>query len=147
VIRQDQVRLVADDQAVADVDAEPGQHVDFGEQRRRVDDDAVADDASDAVVQDARGDEMQDVLLPAHVDRVAGVVAALIAGHHVEARRHQIDDLALAFIAPLGAQHCDVHEAPILAARGPSAAAFDARQGRRAGVAPPGEVKKKRSAG
>ena len=33
VIRQDQVRLVADEQAIADVDAEPGQLVDLGEQR------------------------------------------------------------------------------------------------------------------
>src|SRR4029079_18139828 len=117
VIRQDEVRLVADEQAIADVDAQPGPHVDLGEQRRRVDDHAVADDAGDAVVQDAGRDEVQDVLLAAHVDGVAGVVTALIAGHHVEPRRHQIDDLALAFIAPLGAQHCDVHEAPILAAR------------------------------
>ena len=110
VVRQDQVRLVADEQAAADVDAEPGQLVHLREQRRRIDDHAVADDAGDAVVQDAGRDEVQDELLAAHVDRVAGVVAALVARHDVEARRQQIDDLALAFIAPLGAQHCDVHE-------------------------------------
>ena len=48
VIRQDQVRLVADEQPVADVDAGRGQLVDLGEQRLRIDHDAVADDAGDA---------------------------------------------------------------------------------------------------
>ena len=37
------------------------------------------------------------------VDGVTGVVAALIARDDVEARRQQIDDLALAFVAPLRA--------------------------------------------
>jgi hypothetical protein len=29
-------------------------------------------------------------------------------------RRQQIDDLALAFVTPLGAEHCDVHNRCIL---------------------------------
>ena len=62
VIRQDQVRLVADEQPVADVDAEPRQLVDLGEQRLRIDDHAVADDAGDAGVQDARRDQAQHEL-------------------------------------------------------------------------------------
>ena len=37
---------LVDTKALADVDAEPGQHVDLGEQCRRIDHDAVADDAS-----------------------------------------------------------------------------------------------------
>ena len=48
------------------------------------------------------------------VDGVAGVVAALIARDDREVRRQQVDDLALAFVAPLGAQHCDVHDCCIL---------------------------------
>ena len=84
-----------------------GQLVDLREQRLRIDDDAVADDADDAVVQDAGRDQVQDELLAADVDRVAGVVAALIARHDREARRQQVDDLALAFVAPLGAEHDD----------------------------------------
>ena len=47
VIRQDEVRLVADDQPVADVDAGLRELVDLGEQRLGIDDDAVADDAGD----------------------------------------------------------------------------------------------------
>ena len=46
VVRQDEVRLVADDQPVADRDAGGRELVDLGEQRLRVDDHAVADDAA-----------------------------------------------------------------------------------------------------
>ncbi len=110
VIRQDEVRLVADHQAVADVDAQFLQRVDLREQRLRIDDHAVADDAGDPGMQDARGDQMEDELLAVDVDRVSGVVAALIAGDDLETRRQQVDDLALAFVSPLGAKNCDVHE-------------------------------------
>ena len=47
----------------ADVDAEPRQFVELGEQRLRIDDDAVADDADDAGVQDAGRNQVQDELL------------------------------------------------------------------------------------
>ena len=42
-------------------------------------------------------------LLAAHDDRVAGVVAAVVAGDDLDPRRQEVDDLALAFVAPLGA--------------------------------------------
>ena len=42
------------------------------------------------------------------VDGVAGVVAALIARDGREVRREHVDDLALAFVAPLRAEHGDV---------------------------------------
>src|SRR5438105_12898304 len=41
---------------------------------------------------------------------MAGVVTALIAHDDVEALGEQIDDLAFALIAPLGADDCDNHE-------------------------------------
>ena len=105
MIGQDQVRLVADQHPVADVDPVPRQLVDLGEQRLRIDDDAVADDAGDAGVQDAGRNETQDELRAVHVDRVTGVVPSLIAADDREMRREEIDDLALALIAPLRAQH------------------------------------------
>ena len=37
-----------------------------------------------------------------------GVVAAVVAGHHLHARGEQVDDLALALVAPLGAGDHDV---------------------------------------
>ncbi len=86
-----------------------GQLFDLLEQRLRIDDDAVADDAHHAVVQDAGRDQVQHELLAADVDGVAGVVAALVARHPLEARRHQVDDLALAFVAELGAENDNVH--------------------------------------
>ena len=61
VIRQDEVRLVADDQAIADV-TPAAQLVDLREQRVRIDDDAVADDAGDTLVQDARRQQTQHEL-------------------------------------------------------------------------------------
>src|SRR5437764_1155391 len=40
---------------------------------------------------------------------MAGVVTTLIAHDNIEALGQQIDDLAFAFIAPLGADDCDNH--------------------------------------
>ena len=93
--------------------AEPGELVELGEQRLRIDDHAVADDAGDAGMQDAGRNQVQDELLAVDVDGVARVVAALVARHDGEARRQQVDNLALALIAPLGAQHRDVHDASV----------------------------------
>ena len=47
-------------------------------------------------------------LLFADEDGVAGVVAALIARHDIEVLGEEIDDLSLAFVAPLRAQDDDV---------------------------------------
>ena len=109
VIRQDQVRLVADRQAVAHLDAVLRQRLDLLEQRLRIDDDAVADHAADAVVQDAGRQQVQDELRAADQHRVAGVVAALVPGDDREVRGEQVDDLALALVAPLRANHRNVH--------------------------------------
>ena len=80
VIRQDEVRLVADDNPVADVDAGAGELVDFGEQRLRIDDHAVADDARDAGMQNAGRNQPQHELRAVDVHGVPGVVSALIPG-------------------------------------------------------------------
>ena len=54
--------------------------------------------------QNAARNQLQDELLVADEDGVAGVVAALVARHDVEAFGEEIDDLPLALVAPLGAQ-------------------------------------------
>jgi hypothetical protein len=46
---------------------------------------------------------LQDELLAVDGYCMTGVVAAGIAGHDLEALRQYIDDLALALVAPLGA--------------------------------------------
>ena len=53
--------------------------------------------------QDAGGDEVQDVFRAADDDGVAGVVAALGADDDVGLLGEDVDDLAFAFVAPLGA--------------------------------------------
>src|SRR5439155_7597147 len=104
------VRFVADENAIADVDAILGQLVHLGKQRRRIDDDAVADDARDARVQDARRNQPQNELRAVHEHGVARVVSALIARDDREMRREEIDDLAFPFVAPLRAQHNEIHK-------------------------------------
>ena len=86
-----------------------GELVDFREERLRIDDDAVADDAGDAGMQDAGRNQPQDELRAADVHRVAGVVSALIARDDREMRREQVDDFAFAFIAPLRTEHREIH--------------------------------------
>ena len=106
VVRHDQVRVGADAQ-VAHVHAALAQTVDLRRQDRGVDNDAVADDAGRLGVEDPGGDQVElEGLLAAH-DRMAGVVAALEAHHGCGALGQQVYDLALTFIAPLGANDRD----------------------------------------
>ena len=73
------------------------------EQRRRVDHDAVADDRGDVRVEHAGRDEVElEDLVPAH-DRVAGVVAALVADDHRHLFGQEVGGLALPLVAPLEA--------------------------------------------
>ena len=74
------------------------------QQRRRIDHQAVADDGLLAGPQNAARNQLQDELALADEHGVAGVVPALVAGHDIEAFGEKVDDLALALVAPLGAQ-------------------------------------------
>ena len=106
VVRHDQVRVSRHAQA-AQVDAALGQAVHLAAQYARVDDDAVADHAQLAGVEDAGRDQVELERLAVAHDRVAGVVAALEADHGMRPLGKQVDDLALALVAPLGT---DYHE-------------------------------------
>jgi hypothetical protein len=77
---------------------------DLFHQRRGREHHTVSDQAQRVVAQDAGRNEMQHGLLALDHQRVAGVVAALKAGHRADALGQQVDDLALAFVAPLGTQ-------------------------------------------
>ena len=83
------------------------QHAALAEQRLERQHHAVADEAAHLLAQDPGRDQRQDGLLAADDERVAGVVAALEAGHRGGALGQQVDDLALALIAPLGADDDD----------------------------------------
>ena len=115
VERQDQGAVGGDlERPGGDVDALAGQPVDLLGQRPGVDDHAVADHRQLARPDDAR--RQQAELVDGAVDdqRVAGVVAALEAHHHVGAFRQPVDDLALAFVAPLGAYHHHIGHGVVL---------------------------------
>src|SRR5581483_2715262 len=79
VIRQDEMRAIADEKVLVDLNAEFAQAFDFADQRDRIDHDAVADDAHFSAAQNSGRDEMQNVFLAPLDDGVAGIVAALTA--------------------------------------------------------------------
>src|SRR5262249_12097032 len=106
VVGHDQVGVGGDAQA-ADVDAAVAELLDLPREHRGVDDDAVADRAGLAGVEDPRRDQVELEGLAVADDRVAGVVPALKADHEIRLLREQISDLALPFVAPLGADYDD----------------------------------------
>jgi hypothetical protein len=124
VVRHDHVRVRGYPQP-AHVDPAPAQPVDLLEQHGRVDDDPVADRAVLAGVEDPGGDQVELPDVGAAHDRVAGVVAALEAHDDVGLLGDEVGDLALALVAPLGADDREARhrQAPASAAgaRAPSA--------------------------
>ncbi|OPZ13785.1 MAG: hypothetical protein BWZ10_01998 [candidate division BRC1 bacterium ADurb.BinA364] len=102
VIRHDQVRVDADAQPRADIlDAGRFQLLDFVGQHDGIDDHAIADQATNAGVKDAGGNQMGDVFFIVDDDGMAGVVAALIAADQTGLGADQVHDLPFAFVAPL----------------------------------------------
>ncbi|MBC7519576.1 MAG: hypothetical protein H7268_00555 [Sandarakinorhabdus sp.] len=103
VDRQDQRRVVGDAQRFrGNGEALGTDFGDFGQQRVGVDDHAVANNAKLAAHQPT-GEQRQFIGLVADDQGVAGIVPALEAHHDIGAAGEPIDDLALAFVAPLGA--------------------------------------------
>ena len=102
VVRQDQVGVPADPD-LGRVDPPLGEHVQLGDQGRRVDHHARPDHAADVRVEHARRDEVELEHLVAQDDRVAGVVATLVADGHGHLLGQEVGRLALALVAPLEA--------------------------------------------
>ena len=110
--RQHQDRVLRHDQRVGrDLHAGRSDARDLLKQRPGIDHDAVADDGA-LLLDDARGKQRELVGLVADDDGMAGIVAALEAHDHLGPVGEPIDDLAFAFVAPLGADHCDVGHNP-----------------------------------
>ncbi len=95
------------------VDAAPPQLLELVGQHLGVDHDPVADHARLAGVKDPRGDQVELPRLAVADDRVAGVVAALKSDDRVGALGQEVRDLALALIAPLGADDHDSWHAEV----------------------------------
>ena len=104
MIREDHVRAIRDRDA-RDVHADALEHLEFGEQTLEADHRAAADEERGARLQHAAGHDAQRQFTLAHHQRVAGVVAAAEAGDDVVVRGEQIDDAALALVAPLHAEN------------------------------------------
>ena len=111
---QDQGAGLGDHQHVGrDDHALRGQFLDLGLQRPRVEHNAIADDRRRAA-DDPRWQQRKLIDLLADHQRVAGVVAALVAHDHVGAAGEPVDDLALALVAPLRANDGDVAQVEFL---------------------------------
>ena len=76
----------------------------------KVDDHSRAQHTGDVRVQDAGGQQVQDKLSLFGHDGMAGVVAALIAGDHIGVFGQQVDDAALALIAPVDSSNSSQHK-------------------------------------
>ena len=101
VDRQDQRRGLGDPEDFGgDRHPLPAQFGQFGDQMVRIDDDAVADQRQLAA-NHARRQQAQLVADAVDDQRVAGIVPALVAHDDVGPLGQPVDDLALAFVAPL----------------------------------------------
>jgi len=105
---EDQWARFADEQARAHIQASGFQALDFREQVGGIHHHAVADVASHAFSHDARGDQLQGRLLAIDDQGVAGVVTALETHDSSGVVGQPVDDLAFAFVTPLGADDHDV---------------------------------------
>ena len=96
---------LADPQIVLHPDPGVPELVNLADQRGRIDDDPVADNAQDVLAQDAGGDVVQGEAPAPGADGVAGVGPATIARHDVGPLGQEVDDLPLSLVAPLRADH------------------------------------------
>ena len=84
------------------------QLLDFLDEMIGIEDDAVADDRQLPGAHDAGRKQREFVSFAVDHQRMAGVMAALKADDDVGPDRKPIDDLALSFVAPLGADNDNV---------------------------------------
>ena len=75
----------------------------------QVDDHARTQHTGHLRVEDAGGQQVQDELALLCDDGVPGIVAALIAGNDVRMFCQQVDDAALALIAPIDSSYSSQH--------------------------------------
>ena len=101
VIRHDQMRVPRHAQR-ARVDVLGLEHVDLGQQHRRLDDDAVADHWCDVGVEHSARDQLEREHVAADDDRVARVVPALVSHAERAFLGEVVGEATLALIAPLG---------------------------------------------
>src|SRR5437870_11427049 len=94
---------IADEQAVIHLHAVVTQSGNFFEKCDGIENYTVADYAAASCAQHATRYQLQDELLAIDDDRVPRVMSARVARYDGKVLRQDIDDLALAFVTPLGA--------------------------------------------
>ncbi len=102
MVLQDHLRAVRYLELPVHVHAKLAQLADFLEERHRVQHHAIADNRLAVRPQHPARHQLQNKLFARDDDGVPGIVPARIPRHDVERARKHIDNLALAFIAPLG---------------------------------------------
>ena len=108
VERQDQRAGLGDLQVCrGDLDALPLELGDLVTEMPGIQHHAIADHRQRAT-HDARRQQRELVDLFADDQRVAGIMSALETGDDIGALRQPVDDLALAFVTPLGADHGNI---------------------------------------
>src|SRR5262245_1842569 len=115
VEREDQRRILGDSEIITgDADPELLHLGDLFGQSPGVDHHAVADDRELALAHHARGKQRELVGDAIDYERMTGIVAALEAHDDIGALGQPIDDLALAFVAPLRADDHDIGHVKVL---------------------------------
>src|SRR5271165_7257004 len=107
MVGKNHVRAITDEQVVVHPHPVGAQSVHFFNEGKRVQNDPVAYDAAAAFTQNAAWNELKDELLAMDGNGVPGIVATGITRHKLEPLGENVNNLAFAFIAPLGADdHC-----------------------------------------
>src|SRR5208337_4274126 len=103
MVGKNHVRAIADEQIAVNLHAVGAEGVDFLDEGKRVEHHAVADYSAATLAKHTAWNELQDKLLTVNGNCVSGIVATRIARHHLKMFGENVNDLALAFIAPLRA--------------------------------------------
>jgi len=118
VQRQDQRDVLGDAQILRrDGDALRAQLGDLVEEGSGIEHHAIADHRELLVAQHARRQQRELVGLAVDHQRVAGVMTALEADDDVRLLRQPVDDLALSFVAPLGADDDNIGHSRVILRR------------------------------
>ena len=98
---QDEVGFLADKQVLCGIDTFLGEGVNLLAEDAGLDEDPVAYEVGFLLVEDAAGDDVQHMLGAVELEGMASVGAALETGYYVVFGGQDVDNLTLAFVAPL----------------------------------------------
>ena len=108
VVRHQHVRAVRH-QKVRFGHSLAGQRLEFIDQVRYIESNAVADDIRDVIIKNARGQQMKREAAIVIDDRVAGVGAALETDDDIRLHGKHVGDLAFSLVAPVSSYNCSNH--------------------------------------